>query len=197
MTLVAIPRFIGPVPIDAFLQETHRSDLSITRNPIEFGADVTDHAYVEPKQIIIWGGVGSAPGRLGIVGGQAATRVSAAYEAMVALQESREPFDIVTGLTFYEDMLIESIEVTRHKDNSNILEFYASLREVIIVESTYAEGQGVSKGKTPGKGAANANADQRAAANVNRGQVGTQAVSTDPGSVDGIRNRSILTSILD
>ena len=42
--VVAISRSLGPVPIDVMLQERHLSRLSITRNPIEFGADVTDHA---------------------------------------------------------------------------------------------------------------------------------------------------------
>ena len=52
--VVAISRSLGPVPIDVMLQERHLSRLSITRNPIEFGADVTDHAYVQPKDLWLW-----------------------------------------------------------------------------------------------------------------------------------------------
>ena len=63
--VVAISRSLGPVPIDVMLQERHLSRLSITRNPIEFGADVTDHAYVEPKELRLWGIIGPTSGRAG------------------------------------------------------------------------------------------------------------------------------------
>jgi len=191
--VVAISRSLGPVPIDVMLQERHLSRLSITRNPIEFGADVTDHAYVEPKELALWGVIGPASGRAGIVNGLPATRVSSGYQAIVALQESREPFDIVTGLDVYEDMLIETVDVTRTKDNAAVLEFYAHCRQALIVESTFGAAAG---GPRAAIRITDPETALRAAPGVNRGQVPGMALSLDGDTLESLRTIEFLQHLL-
>ena len=53
MTVIAFSRAIGPVPINCILSEKHTSEVEITGNPIETGAEVNDHAYVKPKKVIL------------------------------------------------------------------------------------------------------------------------------------------------
>lgn len=48
-------RAIGEIQFDATTEESHQSELSITENPIESGANVADHAVLQPKQITIVG----------------------------------------------------------------------------------------------------------------------------------------------
>lgn len=46
---------IGEIRLDVTQSEEHESDLTITENPIESGAKVVDHAYLNPKTITISG----------------------------------------------------------------------------------------------------------------------------------------------
>lgn len=48
-------RKIGTFRLDATEQENNKSTLRTTKNPIESGANVADHAVLEPKQITIKG----------------------------------------------------------------------------------------------------------------------------------------------
>src|SRR5690606_6989980 len=74
---------IGPVPVSVILKEDHKSSLGITENPIETGAKVTDHSYVEPKRLSL---------------DFADENAAATYNALVRFQESRVPFVAVSGL---------------------------------------------------------------------------------------------------
>lgn len=53
--LELISRKIGTFKLDATEQENNKSILRTTKNPIESGANVADHAVLEPKQITIKG----------------------------------------------------------------------------------------------------------------------------------------------
>lgn len=117
-TVIIVPREIGPVPITAFLFEQHRSDAVITDNPIEDGSSVTDHVYTEPK---------------GLTLEIADEKATDTFIALVEHQELREPFDLVTGLAVYPNMVIAAIVADRDKETSKILRATIELREVIIV----------------------------------------------------------------
>lgn len=127
MTVIAFSRAIGPLPIDCILSEKHTSEIEITGNPIETGAEVNDHAYIKPKQVVL----------------EAADRNAALmFNALVRLQESRVPFILVTGLTVYQDMLVQSIDADRDKTNSTILYARITCRQVIIVSTGSAPDDG-------------------------------------------------------
>ena len=136
MSLFALSRTIGPIPVDVVVREQHESDITITTNPVEFGAAVSDHAYVEPKKLMLDAVMASRAGP---------AAVGAAYQSLLRLQELREPFDVITGLTLYRDMLIERITVNRDSRMATVLYFTAELREVIIVDTETTEGDGPSE----------------------------------------------------
>ena len=125
MTIIAFSRAVGPIPLNCIISEQHTSEVEITGNPIETGAEVNDHAYVKPKKVIL----------------EVADRNAAAlYNALVRFQESRVPFYLVTGLSVYKDMLIQAIDATRDKTHSTILKATVSLQQVIIVSTGSAPG---------------------------------------------------------
>jgi hypothetical protein len=134
MTAIAFSSTIGPVPIDCILSEKHTSEIEITANPIETGAEVNDHAYVKPKKVTLDAADESA---------------AAAYNALVAFQESRVPFYLVTGLTVYPNMLIKMITADRDKTYSNVLRASVDLQEVIIVSTATASVDVGDTGGTP------------------------------------------------
>ena len=127
MSAIAFSRAIGPVPIDVVVTERHKSDIEITEIPIENGARITDHAFILPKKITLEGATGNA---------------TAAFNALVALQESRVPFTLVTGFYVYRNMLIKSISADRDKQFSTVLKFTADLQEIIIVSTSYVADPG-------------------------------------------------------
>lgn len=129
-----LSRFIGPVPLDVVVREIHESDLTITTNPVEFGANVADHAYVEPKRLRLDAVAGSRPG--------IAANVAGAYQALQRLQEAREPFDVVTGLSLYRNMLVHRLIVDRDSKFARVLFFSAELQEILIVDTETTEGTG-------------------------------------------------------
>lgn len=46
---------VGSVFLDAVTREQHTSKLRITENPIESGANIADHAVLEPKEVTVTG----------------------------------------------------------------------------------------------------------------------------------------------
>lgn len=187
-------RAIGPIPIDIVAKETLESTLKITREPVEFGADITDHAYVEPKRIVIEGIIGgsldrSSAGRAEAVAG---------WQALKRLQESRIPFTLVSGLDVHRNILIEKLTAERDKDWSRVLKFTAECSEIIIVSSATVSG-GLSNAPANGQArslsGANAQAGataQRASPDVVRGDAAVKPVST----ATGARGSSILARVL-
>lgn len=123
MAAIAFSRAVGPVPIDCVISERHTSEIAITEIPIEDGARITDHAFVLPKKVT-----------LDIANQNAA----AAYNALVAFQESRAPVTVVTGLYVYTNMLIKNLNAERDKTFSSILRCTCDLQEILIVSTAYA-----------------------------------------------------------
>ena len=83
-------RTIGVIPVSVVESEQHTSELSITQLPVEAGADITDHAYIQPKTVTIKGYIGNGSG-----GFRGSFITAAAYQALIRYQESRIPFFLV------------------------------------------------------------------------------------------------------
>lgn len=136
MADVAILRNVGGLVFDATLKEAHTSEIEVTRNPIETGADVADHMYVKPKKVTISAGVTDDPLYVSTNDLFTGTsRTQAAFDLLVSLQESGEPFDIQTGLRLYQSMMCLSIRTEQDKDTTRVLFFEAEFEEVRIVST--------------------------------------------------------------
>lgn len=134
---------IGGIEIQATLEEIHNSTVQITEHPVELGAEITDHAFKKPEEIILrcaWSN--SSPQALlgsvqrlfsGDLSGS--DYVSDVYSQLRALQDLRAPFEIVTTTRRYQNMLITALQVTRDQKTGNALVCTATCREVIIVQT--------------------------------------------------------------
>lgn len=164
---------IGGIELDAVLSETHNNQVRLTKNPVELGVDITDHAIVEPKKINIVAQVSDTPlgtaafgqivdlvtGLFGTATSQNITRSNAAYNAMVQLMEQREPIQVQTKLKLYEDMVITALSTTQDKNSSRIALMTINLEEVLITESRIVkldpdqleEGSAREQGSSPEK----------------------------------------------
>lgn len=138
---------IGGIELDAFLTESHENVVTLTKNPVEMGANITDHAIIEPKRIVIVAEVTDSP--LGtaaftqiidnITGlfssSQNKTRSNTAYNAILQLQELREPLQVQTKLKLYQNMIITNLSVSQDKDTSRMVSMRIAMEEVLITES--------------------------------------------------------------
>ncbi|MDD3310948.1 phage baseplate protein [Pseudodesulfovibrio sp.] len=120
-------RSIGGIVLDVTVSEQHQDELEITSHPVEQGAEITDHAFAKPATVSIEAGHSDSGGS-----STGDSRAVEAYEALLKLQDSREPFDLVTGKRAYTNMLIRSLAVTTDKATEHVLSVRAELQEVKI-----------------------------------------------------------------
>lgn len=195
--MILFPRSIGPIPVDAVISEVIESRLRITELPVEFGADITDHAYVEPKRITIEGVIGGSTSRSSSGGRAVAV---AGWQALKSLQASRVPFTLVSGLDVHRNILIESISAERDKDYSMVLKFTAELREIQIVGSAYTAGVsgapdgGQAKNLT-GKTLTPGDTTIKGSPDVIRGDISTTTTTT--GTINTTDTGSILYGLVN
>lgn len=140
---------LGGIQLDAVLSESHSTPMRLTTNPIELGADITDHAIIEPIELVLVVEVSDTPlgvaafgaivdlitGLFGTATTSNLTRSNAAYNALVQLKNAREPIQVQTRLRLYENMLITNIPITQDKNSSRIANMTINLTEALITES--------------------------------------------------------------
>lgn len=151
--LLAPQRAFGIIIPNVVVSESHMDNLAITEHPVEIGAPVSDHAFLRPAELKIKAGWSpSSPAIQGVLG--AVVPVSQGlvagfnqlfngggdylqdvYRQVLALQATRDPFDIITGKRRYADMLIQSIatETTRETEYSLVLSI--AFKQVIRVRT--------------------------------------------------------------
>lgn len=122
MTCVLISRSIGGILVDVVLSEEHEAEMEIASHPVEKGASISDHAWRKPYKVTLESVIDSP-------------LAVASWQDLLDLQEDAEPFDLVTGLKVYPNMLIKRLSATRDKEHARILKFTAELEEVVIANT--------------------------------------------------------------
>jgi hypothetical protein len=121
---------------DAFLRVDHISKLNITEHPVETGANVSDHAFVEPQELTIE--IGMSDVSKSLVAGQFNTgksRSVTAYKLLKELQGQRIPLQIYTRLGVYKNMLIETISAPDDYKTRYSLNVTVTFKEVIMAQT--------------------------------------------------------------
>ncbi|GHV49936.1 hypothetical protein FACS1894216_01220 [Synergistales bacterium] len=137
MAETATVRSVGGITFDVTIEEQHSDKLEITEHPVQTGANISDHAYKLPQAVTIIAGKGA-------LNDENAPRDT--YEKVRELQESREPFDIITGKREYKNMLIRDISETTSAETENSLILTLDCVEVILVDTQKTTVSGGSKG---------------------------------------------------
>ncbi|ELX8408480.1 MAG: hypothetical protein E7E41_20155 [Klebsiella oxytoca] len=134
-------RKIGLIVPSVVISEKHSDTLEITEHPVEVGAAISDHAYRRPSEVVMQVGFAGGGSLLDLLdttsfGLSAGLSPREVYQNLLDLQNSRVPFDVVTGKRLYSNMLIRAIEVTTERSTENVLSAVLTLREVIITSTT-------------------------------------------------------------
>jgi len=134
--------FISTIELDIIISESASATARITENPVENGANVNDHIIIEPMTFAIEGVVSNISSsfigqftRSSSVFNQEISKSKEAWEALLELQISRQPFTLVQNLKEYENVVILSLNESQDKNTSNGLFFTATMKELIFVGS--------------------------------------------------------------
>lgn len=125
---------IGGYFFDGFLNIKHEKRTVITTNPVETGASIADHAYIEPATLTMSIAVSDVHTSLlsGQFEGPSDIRHVNAWNVLKQLQEDRIPCSVLTKLGLYNNMLIESLSAEDDDSTFSTLKAEVTLREIPI-----------------------------------------------------------------
>lgn len=150
--IVKPKRSIGPFEAHVTLREVHTDELEITDQPVEEGSLISDHSFRRPSELEIeclWsdsppasnaitGLLGTVTGTVNgvndILTGNSLDQIRDVYQKLLALQASRERFDVFTGKRAYKNMMIKSLVTETDRSTENTLKATFRLREIIIAQ---------------------------------------------------------------
>ncbi|MCB2297800.1 phage baseplate protein [Clostridium tagluense] len=125
---------IGNFVFDAYFSIDHETNLKITEHPVQTGASISDHAYMEANQVTF--DIGMSDVMQSTVSGQFgdnASRSVSAYHTLRRLQAERLPIQVVTRLGTYENMLVATLSTVDDNTTTNGLRVIGTLKEIIVV----------------------------------------------------------------
>lgn len=133
--LVYMKSNIGGYFFDALIRAEHTTRLKITDHPVQTGANIVDHSYIEPATLVMEIAVSDAMDSM--VSGQftaGITKSVAAYQTLLKLQQTRLPLQVVTRLNVYQNMLIEELTAPEEAKTLYGLRCTVTLKEIFVVE---------------------------------------------------------------
>jgi hypothetical protein len=165
---------VGFIEFDLVLKESHEWKTSPTSNPIENGADITDHVIMEQDKLILNGYVTNSSIDIDLasfIGGTVAAytpfgassilseaiykkpkKVLEAFQMLYKLKEAGKEVSIVTTIKVYKDMVISNISIPREPSDGDAIEVKIELVHIQKVDVEMVEvPKGIKKGKTISK----------------------------------------------
>lgn len=129
---------------DAYFSINHESILSITEHPVQTGASISDHAFMEPRTVTFEIGMSDVmqdlseyiSGIESFNNGDSPSKSINAYKVLEKLQQDRIPMTVVTRLNTYNNMLISSLVVPDDKNTTYALRATVTLKEIIVAKVT-------------------------------------------------------------
>lgn len=121
---------IGTLVIEATLSENHEATCTVTDQPIETGARISDHIILDPERVTIQGFVSDTP-----LSSSSGFNSQATFDELYAIREARQLVTAVTGYKVYTDMAITRISVPRDQTTGQAIRFTVELKKVNRVGS--------------------------------------------------------------
>lgn len=119
---------VGPIVLDASINEAHAVDVEWTDNPIEEGGIVSDHAIVQPRTLVIEGVVSRFPDS--VLPPLKFTRHLLIWRRLRDMAIRRELVDIVTSLEIYPRMALLSVRTPRSNEWTHSLKITIVARKM-------------------------------------------------------------------
>lgn len=128
---------------DAYLRISHSRKLTITQHPVESGAAISDHAFVEPITFELDIGMtdttlGKIPSQfdnLNLPDSSTKSRSIKAYDLLVNMQKTRIPYEFICRYGTFK-VVVEEITPTDDYTTKYALKASVRLRQIIITEAS-------------------------------------------------------------
>lgn len=124
---------IGGYFFDGVMDINHSRELTITENPVETGAAIVDHSFVNPAELTM--NVSMSDVHRSIYPGQfegSKSRSVAAWDILKTIQASRIPVSVFTPLGIYNNMLVSKLSATENANTVHGLSATVELREIPV-----------------------------------------------------------------
>ena len=187
-SFLGVTKQIQDLQIDIVSSEVIELPSETTDNPIESGAEVTDHIINKPVMLRMVCQIGGST-LLNFT-----DRKLEGYEALKKLRDDKLPVTVVSGLETFSNMLINNITIDRNLQNASVLQFQIEFKQAKIVSSQRVDvSNNVSATKEP-------QTKDRATTTQNKGKVqaksDTAATSTTNGTTTSQQPTQKAKSIL-
>lgn len=146
-------RWIDSIQVNVVINENTADTLTVTKQPVQQGATITDHAYVEPTVF----------SHTIYFSANLSLSLPKLYQQLLTLQQSRVPFNIYTPKRTYVSMLMTSLSMTTDAKTENSLAITASYQRIILVPIGTVQVQRVNQ-KNPAKTGATVPTGKKSAA---------------------------------
>lgn len=136
----------SPIIADAVIDESHDDSTTMTDQPVEAGATITDHAYDEPSVLGLtyaWS-LGSPQNKQ-----MDPSFLKNLYQQFLDLKAQRTLLTVYTGKRQYSSMLIQRISIRTDVQNENSITMSLTLRQIIIVTTSVTQGASMSQMTQP------------------------------------------------
>lgn len=125
---------------DAILKLDHTSGRKVTDNPVQNGANISDHSYQMPSTLTIDVGMSDSMDsyRLSQWGSNSGlsspTKSVKAYQQILKWQQSGDPLTIDTRLGTYTNMVVETVSAPDDYTTKHGLKCMVSFKQIIVAE---------------------------------------------------------------
>lgn len=161
-SVTGLPMLVPPeIEVDASIEETHSTQIQVTRHPVFKGIPVADNGKPEPDVLSITAFFSDTKTRIDEALAVTAKAISkgitfgsspacfATYQQLVDCAKNLALFDVETSLRPYSNMVIESIEAPRNAQNGQGLVIpirFVEIKSATVTTSTKVPTRPPSKG---------------------------------------------------
>ena len=137
---------------DVVISEMHSDQVTVTNHPVDTGADLSDHAIIQPTTVtctFAWSDSSRAINSAldgSILQGLDTTKD--VYEKLLALMRARQPLRLSTGKRAYENVIITALKTTSSVETES-----SAIIEITFQEVFMAQAQTVSLSRIKQKNA--------------------------------------------
>jgi hypothetical protein len=146
-------RQIGGIVMDITVEEDGTDELAITEHPVEYGANIADHAYKQPARLVIR----AMSSNSSYAAGADPNYATDVYNKLLALQSSGQVFNIQTGKRYYPNMLMRILQQNTDEKTEAALDVRMEFQQIIIAQTAPTAVPPVSQQKNPAQTAGTQN----------------------------------------
>lgn len=132
-------RSIAGVIPDVVISEEHSDSVTVTKHPVDTGANIADHAYKNPGVVrCTFGWSDSSRLINSLLDGSIFKGLQSTedvYEFLQNLQTTRQPFTLRTGKRYYPQVILTELRTSTTEDTESCLLVDCTFEEILVART--------------------------------------------------------------